>query len=228
MENLNMPRTNKSVKEFAEFLDKNVILVAGGNDGYIDPYAEEVHVAIVVNVTGYGPHTGAIFVDQNRFHASADTALEGAYELLEEWERDHYPEADDEHRTETFEGQTWTLPALKFADAIDGTAAERFIDIEAEEGDDGEGDDEDEESDDDLFSDEEMRSGFVISDSRRGGYDVVHEGKSVGKYDDMDDALEAIEAEMKRSNFYPNIYYVNDHGNVDLLDSEGNVIESRV
>jgi hypothetical protein len=73
-----------------------------------------------------------------------------------------------------------------------------------------------------------MQSGFVISDSRNGGYDVVSEHKHFGHYEDMDEALEAIEAEMKRSNFYPNVYYVNDHGNVDLLDSDGNVIESRV
>lgn len=91
--------------------------------------------------------------------------------------------------------------------------------------------DEDVEGDDgeeDAFSDEEMVSGYVISDSRRGGYDVAHEHKHVGHYEDMDEALDAIEAEMKRSNFFPNVYYVNDHGNVDLLDSDGNVIESRV
>jgi len=123
--------TKRSVEDFAEFLDKAVLLVAGDASGTIDPYAEEVHVAIVVNVTGYGPHVGAIYVDQNRFHASPDTALEGAFEELEEWEREHYPmsEEDEEYRTETFDGRTWTLPALAFTEAIYNTKAEQFIDV---------------------------------------------------------------------------------------------------
>jgi len=78
------------------------------------------------------------------------------------------------------------------------------------------------------FSDEEMAEGYVISDARRGGYDVAHEHKHVGHYSDMDDAVKAIGAEMKRKNFYPDIYYVNDHGNVSLLDKDGNEIDSRV
>lgn len=128
---MSMPRAQETVEEFKEFLEKAVILVTGESSSYIDPHAEEVHVAIVVNVTGYGPHVGAIYVDQNRFHASADTALEGAHELLEEWERDHYPDAEE--NTETFEGRTWTLPALKFTEAIYGTKAEEFIDVDEEE-----------------------------------------------------------------------------------------------
>jgi hypothetical protein len=123
------------IEEFKDFLDKAVILVAGENDGYIDPNAEEVHVAIVVNVTGYGPHPGAIYVDQNRFHAGPDKALEEAHEILEEWEREHYPmsEEDEEHRTETFDGRTWKLPAGAFCDAIYNTKAEQFIDVLEEE-----------------------------------------------------------------------------------------------
>jgi len=160
-----MPRKNsKNIEEFAEFLDKAVILVAGENDGYIDPHAEEVHVAIVVNVTGYGPHTGAIYVDQNRFHASSDESLQEAYSLLEEWERDHNPdyfaELEKEHGdeassvfTETFDGRTWTLPAEAFCDAIYGTAAEKFIDVLENE--DDEDEDEDEEGDDEDEGDDE-------------------------------------------------------------------------
>ena len=33
---------------------------------------------------------------------------------------------------------------------------------------------------------------------------------------------------MERDKFYGNVYYVNDHGNVDLLDGDGNTIKSRV
>jgi hypothetical protein len=138
---------NSKTKEFAEFLDKAVILVAGESSGHIDPHAEEVHVAIVVNVTGYGPHVGAIYVDQNRFHASPDGSLEEAHGLLEEWERDHYPEADEDTRTETFDGRTWTLPALEFTEAIYNTKAEQFVDVldEEDEPDEPPDNDEDEE-----------------------------------------------------------------------------------
>lgn len=129
-------------KDFEKFLDEAVILVAGEASSVIDPYAEEVHVAIVFNVTGYGPHVGAIYADQNRFHAGSDEALQGAHELLEEWEEEHYPDADAEHRTETFDGRTWTLPAREFADAIYGRKAEEFIDVE---GDDEEAEEETEE-----------------------------------------------------------------------------------
>jgi hypothetical protein len=100
---------------------------------------------------------------------------------------------------------------------------------EDDEEDEDEPEEEEEEEEDDTFSDESMAEGYVISDGRSGeGYVVVHEHKHFGNYDDMDDALDAIEAAMKHDNFYPNIYYVNDHGNVDLIDSEGNTIESRV
>lgn len=121
-----------------------------------------------------------------------------------------------------FERSDGIVEADWFDDKKD--ADKRWDEIEADT---AESEEEDDEPNDDAFSDEEMQSGFVISDSRRGGYDVVHEHKHVGHYEDMDEALEAIEAEMKSSNFYPNIYYVNDHGNVELLDASGNVIDSR-
>lgn len=103
-------------------------------------------------------------------------------------------------------------------------ADKQWDEIEA----DTESDEDDEEEEDDAFSEDEMREGYIISDGRNGGYVVAHGGHNLGSYDDTDAALEAIAKHMKSSNFYPNIYYVNDHGNVDLLDSDGNVIESRV
>jgi hypothetical protein len=88
---------------------------------------------------------------------------------------------------------------------------------------------EEEEPEEDAFSDEQMAEGYVLSDAkRRSGYDVTHEHKHFGYYKYREDAFEAIDQAMKREKFYPNIYYVNDHGNVDLLDSDGKVIESRV
>jgi len=229
MENM-MPRgISKDLENFKETLEKGVILVGGevvdNNSIDIDDDTP-VSVAIVVDVTGYGPHPGAISAVQGH----VDAALEVAHEILEEWTREHYPPADadaDETLTETFDGIMWELPAEDFVAAIKGTAAEKYIDVvEYEEEDDEEEpeDEEPEDDDDDVFSDEEMEEGYVISDNRGGGYSVSH----LGRYDDMDEALAAIEKDMKRSNHYPNIYYVNDHGNVDLLDASGNTIKSRV
>jgi len=89
--------------------------------------------------------------------------------------------------------------------------------------------DEDEpEEDDEAFSEEEMREGYVISDGRRGGYDVAHSGRSAGHYSSVEDALDAISDKMEKDQFFPNIYFVNDHGNVDLIDANGKIIQSRV
>lgn len=141
-------RSSNDVEDFKRILDEGVILVAGDANQTIEPHAEQVHVAIVFNVTGYGPHTAAIYVDQNRFHASQDSALQEAHEILEEWEREHYPmsEEDEEHRTETYDARMWTLPASKFCDAIYGTEAERFVEVEGDY--DGEDDDDDLEDED--------------------------------------------------------------------------------
>jgi hypothetical protein len=240
---LQMPRgIHNDAKHLREILEKGVILDKDRVDGdsiKLDD-SDPVYVGIIVDVNGYGPHVGAMYVEQNRFHGSVDGALQGADEILEQWTLDNtskedIDELEDEYGddwmsvlTETFDGWGFKVSASEFAEAIRGTDAEKFVDIEPEEEELEEDDEpEDEEPEDDIFSAEEMQSGFVISDSRNGGYEVAHEHKHIGHYEDMDDALEAIEAEMKRSNFYPNIYYVNDHGNVDLLDGDGNVIESR-
>jgi hypothetical protein len=45
---------------------------------------------------------------------------------------------------------------------------------------------------------------------------------------DFDDLLVAVKEEMEFQRFWPNIYYVNDHGNVDLLDDKGDTVRSWV
>jgi hypothetical protein len=81
---------------------------------------------------------------------------------------------------------------------------------------------------DEAFNEDEMRSGYVISDGRRGGYVVNHEHRQVGVYWTKKQALKEIKEHMAKAGFYPNIYYVNDHGNVDLLSSTGRILASRV
>lgn len=139
-----MPRgVSKDIKHFEDVLEKGVILVAGDAEGHIDIGAEDepVWVAIVVNVEGYGPHTGAIYAYQNRFHGNADTPLQEAYEILEEWEREHhgdylkeleeeYGDRANEIFTETFDGWSFKLDPREFGEAIRHTKAAKFIDLE--------------------------------------------------------------------------------------------------
>ena len=69
---------------------------------------------------------------------------------------------------------------------------------------------------------------FTIQDARAGGYEVFQAGRRVGRPSSIETALEMVRARMERERFYPNIWYVNDRGNTDLIDSRGNIIASWV
>lgn len=74
----------------------------------------------------------------------------------------------------------------------------------------------------------ELEDGIVIRDARGGGYSVTASGRFIDNGDDMREALRIAAAWAKRNNYYPNLFYVNDHGNVDLINSRGRVLESWV
>jgi hypothetical protein len=71
---------------------------------------------------------------------------------------------------------------------------------------------------------------YVIQDRRRGGFEVFQHGHMVEstKSTDFEDILEYVKAHAKRENFYPNLWYVNERGNTDMLDYEGNIVRSWV
>jgi len=123
-----------------------------------------------------------------------------------------------------------------FAQGDDDEGLEESVDENDEEDDDEDDDEEyeeDEESeeeddDEDVFSEDEMREGFIIADNTRGGYDLSHRYRHYGNYKTVESALKMIAQVTERDKFYPNIYVINDHGNIDLIDEEGNVLESRV
>jgi hypothetical protein len=140
-----MPRgIHKDAEHLHDLLDKAVILDKDRVDGSVDLNdPTEVYVGIIVDVSGYGPHIGALYVEQNRYHGHPDTALQGADEILTEWMLEYH--ADDGYidelqkewgdewmdiLTETFDGWAFELSPHEFVRAIAGTDAEKFIDVE--------------------------------------------------------------------------------------------------
>jgi len=171
-ENMNMPRgISKDLENFKEVLAKGVLLVGGEivDNNSIDLDDDDpVSVAIVVNVQGYGPHVGAIAVTQG---GHIDEALQVADEILEEWEMDHNPgyyaelekeygEAASEVFRETFDGIMWELSPREFADAIKGTKAAEFIEIDEPEEEEEENEDDPEYVIQGLYSDGTLVSGY--------------------------------------------------------------------
>jgi hypothetical protein len=140
-----MPRgVSKDAENFREVLEKGVLLIGGEivDNNSIDLEDDDpISVAIIVNVQGYGPHVGAIAATQG---GHIDSALQAADEILEEWEMDHnpdyYAELEKEYGDsagevfrETFDGIMWELTPQEFADAIEGTKAAEFIEIDEPE-----------------------------------------------------------------------------------------------
>jgi hypothetical protein len=183
----------------------------------IDSYAYEVALDGIDEEVSYpegGGWYGYLGIDQETLERIQEAAREGGDPLT----------PDEE---ELLEG----TPAVIFFERSDGIVeAEWYYDIEDAERDWAEIEAEvSGEDDDDAFSDDQMYEGYVIEDARGGGYDVVHEGRTLGNYEDMDEALAAINEHMESEQFWPNVYYVNERGNVDLLDpTTGKSIESRV
>ncbi len=65
-----------------------------------------------------------------------------------------------------------------------------------------------------------------IQDVVSGGYDVGISGKHLGHYDDMGVALDNLENEFNRSNYFPTIWFVSDHGNTYPINLQGQQIKT--
>jgi hypothetical protein len=91
-----------------------------------------------------------------------------------------------------------------------------------------EGDDEETEGEDDFDLKTEMREGVVIGDARGGGYRVSESGKYIGSRPSFDEALKFAAQKMEDGKFFPNIFYVNERGNVDLLSIRPKIVKGKV
>ena len=55
-------------------------------------------------------------------------------------------------------------------------------------------------------------------------YSVSCNGKFVKEFQEMDDALAAVKAWKQANNWFPNTWFVSDHGNMNLIDDNGNML----
>lgn len=84
---------------------------------------------------------------------------------------------------------------------------------------------EDEDEDDfDLRS--EMQEGFVINDKR--GYSVSLSGRHIGSFSEMNGALKCVVERMEKDHYWPNVFYVNDHGNADLIALKPKIVKGKI
>lgn len=66
----------------------------------------------------------------------------------------------------------------------------------------------------------------IIISSRDNLYIVGSEDHGyIGDYEEMEEALESVKNWKKENNYFPTIWFVSDHGNMDIIDDEGNIIE---
>lgn len=110
-------------EDFERYLQGVVIL---DGDGIVRLDDEDpVHVGIVHDSSGYNPGA-AIFVDQNRYHATQDTVIQEAYDILfhkDMENEEHVKELQeewgdrwDEILTEAYDGKAWTMTIQEFAE----------------------------------------------------------------------------------------------------------------
>jgi len=79
----------------------------------------------------------------------------------------------------------------------------------------------DEDEDDQQAPDEdELRTNVTISDKRGRGYTAHYEGDEIASEEDWDDLMKAINAWMKKEQFFPSVYYVNERGNIETVSSK--------
>jgi hypothetical protein len=59
-------------------------------------------------------------------------------------------------------------------------------------------------------------------------YEAGREGKHLGTFIEFDDALNCINERQKADGWFYDIWFINDHGNLELIDHKGRVIQSWV
>ncbi len=138
----------KDAKDFKRMLDAFIFKYGEGTVRF--DMDDPVGVAVVYDVSGYGPHVSAIVVEQAV--KGTEEAIQSAYEILEQEMMDdpqfadHIKDLQEEYGndwgevfTEAFDGQTWEMTPEEFVWATEDKIGDKyrdvtkFIDIEEEE-----------------------------------------------------------------------------------------------
>jgi len=80
-------------------------------------------------------------------------------------------------------------------------------------------------------SEEEIYDSVVIRyayQSRGGHYQIWNEGHMIEQVKAMEEAISEANIWMDKNEYWPNLYFINERGNIDLLDKRGNVVKSWV
>jgi hypothetical protein len=75
----------------------------------------------------------------------------------------------------------------------------------------------------DLMEKPDIEDCFIESNGWQ--YLVSCGGKYIDEFDDMDKALDTVKMWKKENNWYPNTWFISDHGNLSLIDDEGNILK---
>jgi hypothetical protein len=73
-----------------------------------------------------------------------------------------------------------------------------------------------------AFEDQPDETDGFISDIVRGGYDVSLDQTFLEHFNDRDEAENALKAKIKADGFYPNCWFVDDHGGYTLISVDSN------
>lgn len=76
----------------------------------------------------------------------------------------------------------------------------------------------------------DFEESIVIQDRRYGnGYEALYSRKAIAANHEWDVLMDDINRWMEKSNYFPDVYYVNERGNIDLINVRtGKVIKSWV
>jgi hypothetical protein len=82
--------------------------------------------------------------------------------------------------------------------------------------------------DDDEDERPDFEGNYTITDRPMHGYSVGLDSTHLGEFDDFDKALLFVAQNMEDGKYWPDVYFINDHGNVDLLAIKPKTIKGRV
>ncbi len=213
-----------------------VVSVGGDLDLVLD------NSPIMVGVVGYqwsnNSNSAAVWISQDRYGGSEQGALEEAYAELEDWDDARMSDEEREERwrireEEGYDGMTeayadfgFTTTAPELQQMIEGLGytKEKFsgVTFEPPEAEDVEDDFAGRESlrkaqadEFDEFDDDEPEDDDAFITTKFDSFSVSFGGSSLGEVVEYDEAEDLIREEGTSQNWYPNVWLVSDHGNVE-------------